>query len=62
LQHFDFPKLPKNYVNLAPALWRAREVEEIVPLAEALYGHYWELLNREGLHWQDYQQADEVPL
>lgn len=62
LESFDFPKLPQNYVHLAPALWQAREVEEIVPLAEELYGHYWEFLSREGLHGRDYQQADEVSL
>ena len=33
---FSFPRLPEGYQELVPVLWSAREVDEIVPLAEAL--------------------------
>ena len=57
---FDFARLPQGYRELVPALWRAREVDEIVPLAERLYAHYWQLLESEGIHWYDYQRVEEV--
>jgi hypothetical protein len=59
---FDFPRLPQRYRDLVPALWSARDIEEIVPLAEELVCNYWQLLADEGIEVKDYQSLDEVPL
>jgi kanamycin nucleotidyltransferase len=59
---FDFPKLPEGFVELVPALWEAREIEEIVPLAERLVGNYWRLIEAEDLRIANYQNVESVPL
>jgi len=62
LDTFDFPRLPAGWRELVPALWRAREIAEIVPLAERLYSAYRRLLAEEGVRWEEYARAEEVPL
>jgi hypothetical protein len=57
---FSFPKLPADYAKLAPALWSAREIEEIVPLAEQLMAGYWRLLADEGIGVINYRTVDEI--
>ena len=59
---FAFAKLPRGYRDLVPALWSARDVEEIVPLAKELVDNYWQLLADEGIQARDYHTLDEVPL
>jgi hypothetical protein len=59
---FAFPKLPEGYAELVPALWEAREIEEIVPLAERLVGNYWRLIEAEGLQITNYEDVESVPL
>lgn len=60
---FDFPKVPEGYTTLVPALWFARDIDEIVPLAEQLAGNFWQFLADEGLRLPtSYQTVDDVPL
>jgi kanamycin nucleotidyltransferase len=59
---FRFPKLPDGYKTLVPALWSAREIAEIVPLAEEMVRNFWGLLAREGIKVAKYQNVDELPL
>jgi kanamycin nucleotidyltransferase len=59
---FGFPKLPKGYRDLVPALWSAREIDEIVPLAEMLVHNFWQLLADEGIEVKNYQAVDDLPL
>jgi kanamycin nucleotidyltransferase len=59
---FIFPKLPTDYATLATALWSARDIHEIVPLAETLVGNFWRLLNEEGIHIPDYTSTDDISL
>jgi hypothetical protein len=59
---FSFPKLPKGYQDLVPVLWAAREVGEIVPLAETLVRNFWQLLADEGVAARNYQAVDDLPL
>ena len=59
---FSFPKLPKGYRELVTTLWGAREIDEIVPLAEKLVQSYWKLLADEGIKVQNYQHVDDLPL
>lgn len=62
LETFGFPRLPAGYRELVPALWQAREIDEIAPLAERLYVGYRRLLAEEGLRWPDYPDVSQVPL
>ena len=62
LDTFSFPKLPKGYQELVPVLWSAREVEEIVPLAETLVRSFWQLLADEGIEVKNYQAVEDMPL
>lgn len=59
---FSFPKLPEGYQDLVSALWSAREIDEIVLLAERLVGNFWRLLADEGIKVADYQSVDDLPL
>lgn len=59
---FAFPKLPEDYRELVNALWTARAIEEIVPLATRLVGNFQRLLAQEGIRIVDFQSVDEVPL
>ncbi len=59
---FAFPKLPEDYRELVNALWTARAIEEIVPLATRLVGNFRRLLAQEGIPIVDFQSVDEVPL
>jgi kanamycin nucleotidyltransferase len=62
LDKFSFPKLPEGYQDLVPALWNARDIDEIVPLAEMLVSNFWQLLANEGIEVSDYQTVDDLPL
>jgi hypothetical protein len=62
LDAFSFPKLPEGYQHLVPALWSARDVDEIVPLAETLVRNFWQLLADEGVAARNYQVVDDLPL
>lgn len=59
---FRFPKLPEGYRTLVPALWCARDAEEIVPLAEELVRNFWQLLADEGINATDYHTLEDMPL
>jgi hypothetical protein len=59
---FSFPKLPDGYQELVPALWCARDVDEIVPLAEKLVRNFWRLLADEGIEVKNYQAVEDLPL
>lgn len=61
-QTFDFPLLPDGFVELAPRLWAAHELSEIVPAAGALVAAYWRLLAACGLNVPNYQRVDDIPL
>jgi hypothetical protein len=62
LDAFSFPKLPKGYQELVPVLWSARDVDEIVPLAEMLVRNFWQLLADEGIEVKNYQAVEDMPL
>lgn len=59
---FDFPKLPKAYRDLAPALYRVTSIDAIAPLAETLVHNFWQLLAEEGIQVANYQDVAELPL
>lgn len=59
---FAFPKIPNGYQRLIPALWSARDIDQIGALAETLMTNFWTLLDRESIRIPDYQSLDEVPL
>lgn len=59
---FSFPRLPEGYQELVPVLWSAREVDEIVPLAETLVRNFWQLLADEGIEVKNYQAVEDMPL
>jgi kanamycin nucleotidyltransferase len=59
---FDFPKLPKAYSELVPALYHASTFDDIVPLAETLVHNFWQLLAEEGIQVYNYQNVTELPL
>lgn len=59
---FSFPKLPEGYQELVPALWSARDIDEIVPLAETLVRNFWKLLANEGVKVTNYQSLNDLPL
>jgi hypothetical protein len=62
LDAFSFPRLPEGYQELVPILWSAREVDEIVPLAETLVRNFWQLLADEGVAVRNYQAVEDMPL
>jgi len=63
VETFDFTKLPKGYRDLIPALWSAREMNQIVSLAEKLVNNFWQLLADEDLKLPiDYQAIEDLPL
>jgi kanamycin nucleotidyltransferase len=60
---FSFPKLPEGYREIVPVLWSARNLDEIVPLAETLVRNFWQFLANEGVRSPvDYQRVDDIPL
>ena len=60
---FNFPKLPEGYRDLVPMLWSAREMDQIVVLAETLANNFWQQLADEGLRLPtDYHKMEELPL
>ena len=58
----SFSKLPQDFKKLAPALWTASDVEEIVRLAQTLVNNFWQLLADEGLQINNYQDVADLPL
>lgn len=62
LDAFSFPKLPKGYQELVPALGSARAVDEIVPVAQTLVRNFWQLLADEGIEVRNYQAVEDLPL
>lgn len=61
-ESFSFPRLPENYKDMVSALWSARTIEEIVPLAEKLVKAFYNLLEQEGIAITEYQTVHELPL
>ena len=59
---FSFPKLPEGYQNLVPALWSAKDIDDIVPLSKTLVRNFWQLLTDEGVKVVNYQSVDDLPL
>ncbi|MBL7184006.1 MAG: hypothetical protein ISS50_06115 [Anaerolineae bacterium] len=59
---FSFPKLPEGYQDLVPTLWSARDVDEIVPLAETLVRNFWQLLADEGIEVKNYRAVEDLSL
>jgi kanamycin nucleotidyltransferase len=56
----DFPLLPEDFGELAPALWRARGPSEAVPLAERLFKAYLALLRERDLLPRDFSDPAEL--
>jgi kanamycin nucleotidyltransferase len=59
---YRFAKLPKDYSELVPRLWVARGFAEVVPMAKALVGNFWELLRSEGIRVVNYEDVKALPL
>lgn len=57
-----FPKLPEGYAELFPALWSAREIEGIAPLAERLVESFKRLLREEGVEVKVYRDVEDIVL
>jgi len=55
-----FPLLPAGYAETAPALWRARGIEAVVPLAESLFDAYLALLTGRDLLPRDFTDPAEL--
>jgi hypothetical protein len=62
VEGFSFPLLPQDYATTIPALWMARELEDVVTLSGKLVGAYWRLLTAEGLNVINYQTVESLPL
>ena len=59
---FSFPELPEGYQDFVPALWSAREGDEIVPLAKTLVRNFWQLLADEDINVKEYRAVEDLPL
>ena len=59
---FSFPKLPEGYKDLVPALWSAKNIDDIVPLSKTLVCNFWQLLTDEGVKVTNYQTVDDLLL
>ena len=59
---FSFPKLPEGYEELVTALWVARDINKIVPLAATLVQNFWRLLSHEGVNVKNYHTVNDLPL
>jgi len=62
IETLSFPRLPENYEASAIGLWSARDVTEIVALAQALIDSFWSFLRDEGIKVTNYQAVEELPL
>lgn len=61
-QSFAFPLRPDGWEWLAPRLWDAAELNEIVTVAGSLMGAYWRLLASTGMMVQNYQTLESFEL
>ena len=57
---FGFPKLPQSYRELAPKLWRAQGLDQMMPMAEELVGDFWRLMAEEGIRLRDYREVSDI--
>lgn len=57
-----FPLLPDRYAELVSALWKARHIDRILPLANELYANYLDLLRREGVPLRSHERVEEIKL
>jgi hypothetical protein len=55
-----FPKLPHNYENLVFRLWRARDFDEVIPMAKELVRRFWELMAEEGVRLKDHNELSDI--
>lgn len=58
---FNFPKLPKGYREIVPALYDSRSPEQTTELADRLVANYWNLLEEEGIQIHNYYKLEEIP-
>lgn len=56
---FEFPLLPDGYRDLVPRLYRVREIEEAVALADRLVEGFRRLLASEGVALREYGSVGE---
>ena len=59
---FTFPRLPERYLDLVPQLYRARQAEQILSLADQLVANYQRFMVQEGIQVRDYQRVAEIPV
>lgn len=62
VEAFAFPKLPQEYHELAPRLWRSRDMDEIVFLADQLVANFWRLVSEEGIEAPVFRAVADLPL
>jgi kanamycin nucleotidyltransferase len=59
---FQFAILPMRYREIVPALWRARDIDEAIPLAKELVENFWQLMSHEGIGLRVYDSVAEIPV
>lgn len=62
VESFEFPRIPKSYRRVVPALYTARSFDEAEPLADELVTDFILLLKEEGIHINNYQSLREIPI
>ena len=51
-----------TFLGVEQSQRQAREIDEIVPLAETLVYNFWQLLADEGVEVKNYQALEDTPL
>jgi kanamycin nucleotidyltransferase len=59
---FQFPTLPRRYEQIVPLLWRARDLDEALPLAAELVENFWRLMDEEGIRVRRYDDVSDIPI
>jgi hypothetical protein len=57
---FCFPRLPRRYRELVPQLWRACNIDDVIPLADELVRNFRRLLAEEGIVIHDYNTVSDI--
>lgn len=57
-----FPLLPRRYEEVLLALWRARDIDQAIPLAQELVENFRQLLSEEGIKLRVYDAVSGIPV
>jgi kanamycin nucleotidyltransferase len=61
-ESFEFPKTPRDYEHIVPALYAARSFKIAVSLADELVSNFKDLLAEEGIRIFIYHSVQEIPM